>query len=383
MPLPQSKLPDVGTTIFTVMSQKAEQYGALNLAQGFPDFPLPPALAEALARSRGGRPQPVRTDGGVATTARMYRADLERHFGCRADPLAEVTVVPGATEAIFCAIMASVRAGDEVILFDPSYDSYEPSVRLAGARAVRIPLAQPDFTIDWQRVEAAIGPRTRLVVINSPHNPSGSVLAREDLDRLGELAERHDLLVLSDEVYAHLVYDGAPHHSVLAHPLLAPRSFAVFSFGKTYHVTGWKTGYCVAPAPLTTELRRVHQFVTFAAVTPIQHALADFMQSDTAARGCAAGVLPGATRPVLQGARGFALEAGCRRQAPISSCSTTPHQRCDDLAHGRASSSAGTVSRRSRFRCSTSSHRARGLLRFCFAKQEQTLLQAAEVLCTI
>ena len=377
-----SRLPDVGTTIFTVMSQKAEQYGALNLAQGFPDFPLPPALAEALARSVAAGHNQYAPMAGLPRLRECIAADLERHFGCRADPLAEVTVVPGATEAIFCAIMASVRAGDEVILFDPSYDSYEPSVRLAGARAVRIPLAQPDFTIDWQRVEAAIGPRTRLVVINSPHNPSGSVLAREDLDHLGELAERHDLLVLSDEVYAHLVYDGTPHHSVLAHPLLAPRSFAVFSFGKTYHVTGWKTGYCVAPAPLTTELRRVHQFVAFAAITPIQHALADFMQSEPQH----VAALPAfyqARRDLfckaLAGSRWKLVPSAgtCFQLLDYAAISGADDLSMAELLVSRHGIAAIPVS------VFYAQPPARGLLRFCFAKQEQTLLQAAEVLCTI
>ncbi|HND14027.1 MAG TPA: methionine aminotransferase [Pseudomonadales bacterium] len=377
-----SRLPDVGTTIFTVMSQKAEQYGALNLSQGFPDFPLPPALAEALARSVAAGHNQYAPMAGLPRLRECIAADLEQHFGCRADPLAEVTVVPGATEAIFCAIMASVRAGDEVILFDPSYDSYEPSVRLAGARAVRIPLAQPDFTIDWQRVEAAIGPRTRLVVINSPHNPSGSVLARKDLDRLGELAEQHDLLVLSDEVYAHLVYDGARHHSVLAHPLLAPRSFAVFSFGKTYHVTGWKTGYCVAPAPLTTELRRVHQFVTFTAVTPIQHALADFMQSDPQH----VAALPA----FYQARRDLFCQALAGSRWKLAPSAGTYFQLLDYAAISDVDDlgmAERLVSRHGIAAIPVSvfyeQPPARGLLRFCFAKQEQTLLRAAEVLCTI
>ncbi|MCG3169396.1 MAG: Methionine aminotransferase [Pseudomonadales bacterium] len=377
-----SRLPDVGTTIFTVMTQKAEQYGALNLAQGFPDFPLPQGLAEALARHVEAGHNQYAPMAGLPRLRECVAVDLERHFGCRVDPLTEVTVVPGATEAIFCAIMASVGPGDEVILFDPSYDSYEPSVRLAGARAVRIALSQPDFTIDWQRVQEAIGPRTRLVVINSPHNPSGSVLSRADLDRLGELAERHGFLVLSDEVYAHLVYDGTRHHSVLAHPVLAPRSFAVFSFGKTYHATGWKTGYCVAPPELSTELRRVHQFVTFTGVTPIQHALADFMQSDPA-HVDALGAFYQARRDLfcaaLAGSRWrLRPSAGTYFQlldyAEISDA--------DDIAmaeelvsrHGIAAIPVSVFHE---------TPPARGLLRFCFAKQEHTLLRAAEVLCAI
>jgi len=277
-PIVRSKLPDVGTTIFTVMSARAAEVGAINLSQGFPDFAVPEALREALARHVHAGQNQYAPMAGVLALREQVAASVLRHHGRRVDPVDEVTVVPGATEAIFCAIMASVMPGDEVILFDPAYDSYEPSVRMAGGRAVRIPLQPPAFRIDWQRVKEALGPRTRLIVINTPHNPTGSMLDAADLDALEELLSHSDALLLSDEVYEHLVYDGRRHLSVLSRPALAERAFAVFSFGKTFHATGWKTGYCVAPPALTTEFRRVHQFVTFVAVTPIQHALADFMR---------------------------------------------------------------------------------------------------------
>jgi methionine aminotransferase len=277
-PIVRSKLPDVGTTIFTVMSARAAEVGAINLSQGFPDFAVPEALREALARHVDAGQNQYAPMAGVLALREQVAASVLRHHGRRVDPVDEVTVVPGATEAIFCAIMASVMPGDEVILFDPAYDSYEPSVRMAGGSAVRIPLQPPAFRIDWQRVKEALGPRTRLIVINTPHNPTGSMLDAADLDALEELLSHSDALLLSDEVYEHLVYDGRRHLSVLSRPALAERAFAVFSFGKTFHATGWKTGYCVAPPALTTEFRRVHQFVTFVAVTPIQHALADFMR---------------------------------------------------------------------------------------------------------
>jgi methionine aminotransferase len=276
-PIVRSKLPDVGTTIFTVMSARAAEVGAINLSQGFPDFAVPEALRQALARHVDAGQNQYAPMAGVLALREQVAASVLRHHGRRVDPVDEVTVVPGATEAIFCAIMASVMPGDEVILFDPAYDSYEPSVRMAGGRAVRIPLQPPAFRIDWQRVKEALGPRTCLIVINTPHNPTGSMLDAADLDALEELLSHSDALLLSDEVYEHLVYDGRRHLSVLSRPALAERAFAVFSFGKTFHATGWKTGYCVAPPALTTEFRRVHQFVTFVAVTPIQHALADFM----------------------------------------------------------------------------------------------------------
>jgi methionine aminotransferase len=194
-----------------------------------------------------------------------------------ADPVAEITVTSGATEAIFDAIQAVVRRDDEVIVFDPCYDSYEPSITLAGGRTIHLPLTQPDFAVDWERLRAALNDRTRLVIVNSPHNPSGALLGRADFDRLAELLRPYDCYLLSDEVYEHVVFDGARHATALAQPELKERCFAVFSFGKTYHATGWKLGYCVAPPALTAELRRVHQYVTFASTSPLQQALAEYM----------------------------------------------------------------------------------------------------------
>mgnify|MGYP001767803450 FL=1 len=378
----ESKLPDVGTTIFTVMSRKAEQYAAINLSQGFPDFALPAGLGEALARHVAAGRNQYAPMAGVAALREQIALKVARSYGCRVDPEAEVTVVPGATEAIFCAIMATVRPGDEAILFDPSYDSYEPAVRLAGGRALRIPLLPPGFAIDWQRVADTITPRTRLVVINSPHNPTGSVLAAADLDRLEELVQRHGLLVLSDEVYEHLVFDAGAHRSVLARPALAGRAFAVFSFGKTYHATGWKTGYCVAPPALTREFRRVHQFVTFVAVTPIQHALADFM--------AAAPEHVDGLPAFYQAKRDLfcRLLAGSRWRARPSAgtyfqlLDYSGISDADDVTMAEELVSRHGVAA---IPVSVFYERPPGLrlLRFCFAKQDDTLARAAEVLCRI
>jgi len=272
-----SKLPHVGTTIFTVMSQMAHDFGAINLSQGYPDYDGPPALIERLQHYAGhGFNQYAPLAGVPALRAEIARK-VERCYGLTIDMATDVTVTPGATEAIYCAVTAVVRAGDEVIMFDPVYDCYDPAVRLAGGVPVHLTLAAPDYRIDWDAVGRAVTSRTRMIMVNSPHNPTGSVLDDTDLAALADLAEAHDLIVVADEVYEHLVFDGRRHASVLREPRLARRSFAVFSFGKTYHVTGWKTGYCVAPAALTTELRRVHQFVAFVANTPVQFALADFM----------------------------------------------------------------------------------------------------------
>ncbi len=272
-----SKLPNVGTTIFTLMSQLAEQHGAVNLSQGFPDFSPPAALCELVERCLRGRYHQYALMPGSIALRTAIAAKLAALYGVTADPVKEITVTSGATEAIFDAIQAVVRRDDEVVVFDPCYDSYEPSITLAGGRTVHLPLAQPDFAIDWDRLQSALSDRTRLVIVNSPHNPSGALLTRQDLDRLAELLRPYDCYLLSDEVYEHVVFDGARHATALAQPELKQRCFAVFSFGKTYHATGWKLGYCVAPPELSAELRRVHQYVTFASTSPLQQALAEYM----------------------------------------------------------------------------------------------------------
>jgi methionine aminotransferase len=272
-----SKLPKVGTTIFTVMSQLAEQHRAVNLSQGFPDFQPPAGLLERVEHYVRERCHQYAPMPGASALRTAIAAKLQNLYGVRADPATDITVTSGATEAIFCAIQALVRTGDEVIVLDPCYDSYEPSITLAGGRTVHVPLALPGFMMDWERLGSSLSARTRLVILNSPHNPSGALLTRADFDRLADLLRPYDCYVLSDEVYEHVVFDGRAHATVLAQPELAARAFAVFSFGKTYHATGWKLGYAVAPAFLTAELRRVHQYVQFASTTPLQLALADFM----------------------------------------------------------------------------------------------------------
>ena len=272
-----SKLPEVGTTIFTVVSRRARELNALNLGQGYPDYPIDPRLTELVtAAMRAGHNQYAPMEGLLALRERIAEK-LSRTYALRADPETQITVTLGATEAIFSAILAVVGAGDEVLAFDPAYDSYEPAVRLAGGRCIRIPLTQPGFRYDWERVRTLLSERTRLVLFNSPHNPACTVATRADLDELGALLRGRDTLVLSDEVYEHMVFDGGHHHSVLTHPELAARSFAVFSFGKTLHATGLRIGYCIAPPELTRELRKVHQFNTFSIAHPAQHAIAAYL----------------------------------------------------------------------------------------------------------
>ncbi len=275
----RSKLPDTGTTIFTVMSKMAQDFNAINLSQGFPDFDCPEALRERVAFHLNNRRNQYAPMTGVPELREQIATKVQALYGRAVSVDQEVTVTAGATEALFDAIQAVVHPGDEVLLFDPAYDAYAPSVTLAGGTAVRIPMTVPDYRIDWDQARQAITPRTRLIVVNSPHNPAGSVFGRDDLDQLASLTRgRDDLFILSDEVYEHMVFDGQRHHSVLTHDELWPRSFAVFSFGKTYHATGWKMACCVAPASLSVEFRKVHQFVTFTTNSFLQYAIADFMR---------------------------------------------------------------------------------------------------------
>jgi methionine transaminase len=270
----QTKLPNVGTTIFTVMSQLAMDHGAVNLGQGFPDFAVPDFLVDELAKAvREGKNQ-YAPMSGVPALRQAIAAKTERCYGRPVNADTEVTVTSGASEAIFDAVLATVRAGEEVIVLDPCYDCYEPAIDLAGARAVHVSLDPVDFSVDWQKVRDAISPRTRMIFINTPHNPSGAMLSADDLHTLAGILRGTDILVLSDEVYEHIVFDGRRHESVLRYPELAERSFVVSSFGKTYHCTGWKIGYCIAPPALTAELRKVHQYNTFCSFAPVQWAFA-------------------------------------------------------------------------------------------------------------
>ncbi len=274
----QSKLPDVGTTIFTVMSRRALEEGALNIGQGFPDYAIDPRLAQSLIDAVAqGRNQYAPMEG-VPELREQIALKVRRSYAVEVDPHAEITVTCGATEALFDAVQAVIGQGDEAIIFDPAYDAYEPAVRLAGGRSIRIPLAPPAFRFDWDRVRRNMSDRCRLVIVNSPQNPSCSALERGDLDALSALIRDRPITILSDEVYENVLYDGRRHASVLAHPELRERSFAVFSFGKTLHATGWRVGYCVAPPALTQELRRVHQFNTFSIANPLQQGIARYLE---------------------------------------------------------------------------------------------------------
>jgi methionine aminotransferase len=272
-----SKLPRVGTTIFTIMSRRAAELGAINLGQGFPDYEMDPRLAELIYEGMRAGHNQYAPMPGLAALREVIAARLQARYGAGFDAEREITVTLGATEAIFSAVQALVGPGDEAIVFDPAYDSYEPAIELAGARCVHVPLEPPRFRYDWQRIAAACNARTRLIIINSPHNPGCSCVSAEDVAALAELALRFDLAVICDEVYEYIVFDGRRHHSVLAHPQLRERSVAVYSFGKTLHATGLRVGYAVAPPSLTSELRKVHQFNTFTIATALQWGIARYL----------------------------------------------------------------------------------------------------------
>ena len=274
----RSKLPEVGTTVFTVMSRRAAETGAINLGQGYPDYPIDPRLTELVTQAMTQGHNQYAPMAGLPALREQIARKLQRCYAVEVDPETEITLTAGATEALYSSIQALVGAGDEAIIFDPAYDSYEPAVRLAGARCVHLPLSPPLFRPDWEQLRAAITSHTRLIIINSPHNPACSCLSQADLDELATVLRGSECLVLADEVYEHMVFDGASHATVLSHSELRARSVAVYSFGKTLHATGLRIGYAVAPPALSAELRKVHQFNTFTIATAPQHALAEYLR---------------------------------------------------------------------------------------------------------
>lgn len=384
MLLPETKLPRVGTTVFTTMSQLAVEHGALNLGQGFPDFDGPQRLRDALTAAMNTGLNQYAPMIGVPALREQVAAKVARHYDRVVDPDAEVTIVSGATEAIFAAIAAVVRAGDEVIVLDPCYDSYEPAIELNNARAVHVPLIDGEFGVDWSKVGEAISARTRMIVVNSPHNPCGAVLGRDDLDALAALVRDTGIFILSDEVYEHIVFDGLEHQSLSRHPELAARSFIVSSFGKTYHCTGWKVGYCVAPPQLTVEFRKVHQYLTFSTFAPAQFALADMLEHDPQY----AIDLPAfyqarrdRFRTLLAGSRLRLLPVAGAYFQLVDYSAIAPQQ--DDMEFCRwlvREAGVAAIPLSVFYRDPPAGQR---LIRFCFAKSDAILEQAAERLCRL
>lgn len=274
----QSKLPNVGTTIFTVMSALATEHNAINLGQGFPDYPMDEALTDLVSKAmQDGYNQYAPMSGHLALREAIAQK-VQRLYGTTIHPDTEITITPGGTYAIYSAITAAIGPGDEVIVFEPAYDSYIPNIEINGGKVVRIPLQFPDYSIDWDAVRKAISPRTKMILLNSPHNPTGAVLSETDIAQLRSTVAGTNILIMSDEVYEHLIFDGRQHQSMLRYPDLYERSFVSFSFGKVYNCTGWKLGYCIAPPAFTKEFRKVHQFNCFSCHSPVQVALAQYLQ---------------------------------------------------------------------------------------------------------
>jgi methionine aminotransferase len=376
-----SKLPGIGTTIFTVMSRLAAEHGAINLSQGFPDFDCAPRLRELVTRYLNAGLNQYPPMAGVMRLRERIAEKVETLYGARYDPEDEVTVVPGATYGIFTAVATLVRPGDEVILFEPAYDSYAPAVLVQGGVPVYVQLRYPDYSIDWEEVRKAITPRTRMMIVNTPNNPTASVLSGEDMRTLESVLRGTDVVVVSDEVYEHIVFNGHLHQSVARFPGLAERSFVVSSFGKTYHVTGWKMGYVLAPRELAAEFRKVHQFNVFVANGPIQHALADYMEDRDAYLSLAA---------FYQKKRDlFLAGVAASRFTPLPTRGTFFQNLAYDAVSEepdvelavRLTKERGIASIPiSAFYREPPPHR---VLRFCFAKSDETLARGAEILCKI
>jgi methionine aminotransferase len=379
----QSKLPGVGTTIFTVMSRLAAEEGALNLSQGFPDFDGPPELLERVQYylTHGYNQYPPMA--GVPRLREAIATKVQSLYGHRADPEQEITVTSGATEAIFCAIASVVHPGDEVIVFDPAYDSYEPAITLQGGITRHVPMTAA-FGIDWDRVADTINARTRLIVTNSPHNPSGSIWSTADIEALRRLVERHDVLVLADEVYEHIVFDGQDHLSLCRYPDLMARSMVVSSFGKTYHTTGWKVGYCIAPPVLAREFRYVHQFVTFTTNTFVQYGIADFLEARPEHH-LGLGTFYQAKRDLfcnLLGRSRFTVTPSGGTYFQLLGYDRFSDENDRDLAVRLTRDAKIASIPVSVFYADPSQLRGR-YLRFCFCKDDATLAAAAEILCAL
>jgi methionine transaminase len=278
----QSKLPNVGTTIFAVMSRLATEHNAINLGQGFPDFPMSNELTGLVNEAMKNNFNQYSPMPGWLPLREAIAEKIEYLYGAKINPDTEITITPGGTYVIYSAFTAILQPGDEVVVFEPAYDSYIPNIEINGAKAVTINLVYPDYHIDWMAVQKAITPKTKAIIINSPHNPTGSVIGEEDIKQLRKIVEGTNIFIISDEVYEHLIFDNIPHQSILRYPDLLQRSFVCFSFGKTYNCTGWKLGYCIAPEPLTKEFRKVHQFNCFSCHTPSQVALAQFLKNKEA-----------------------------------------------------------------------------------------------------
>jgi len=376
-----SKLPNTGTSIFAVMTQLAREHDAINLSQGFPDFEVSPVLIELVAKHMRAGHNQYAPMSGVPALREAIAIKTQELYGAEYHPETEITVTAGATQAIFAAISAFVRDDDEVIVFEPAYDSYIPAIKLNGGTPITCKLKPPGFSIDWEEVRRLVCNRTKMIIINSPHNPSGSILQKEDLMELEKIVKNTGIMILSDEVYEHIIFDGQVHESVCRYPALAERSLVTCSFGKTFHATGWKTGYCVAPANLMKEFRKTHQFIVFCSNTPVQHAIAEFLQDPGHYRGL--GPFFQEKRDyflkALEGSRFSHTPAGGTYFQLLSYEAISDMEEMDFARWLVKEHKVAGVPTSSFYNKPNNNH----LLRFCFAKSEKTLQQAADILCKI
>ncbi len=374
MQLPQ-KHSATGTTIFTVMSALAQQYNAINLSQGFPDFHIDERLSQALGDAAANGYNQYAPMAGLPQLRQAIAASFARRYGVQVDPDSEITVTPGATYAIYTAFTAILSPGDEVIVIEPAYDSYIPNIEMNGARAVVVPLLSPGFGVDWQAVQDAITTRTKAIIINTPHNPTGAIWSRADWDQLAAIVRHTDIIILADEVYEQLVYDGERHYTVLEHEELRARSFALYSFGKVYNNTGWKMGYCIAPPVFTQAFRRIHQFLCFTVNTPAQYALAQHLSNDSAPihelmqrkRDYFLGLLADTQFTVHEPARGSYFQVASYER--ISNLPDKEFAEWLTREHGVATIPVSAF---------YSNGKEDKLIRFCFAKKEETLAASVE-----
>ena len=376
-----SKLPDVGVSIFAVMTRLANEHGAINLSQGFPDFDCAPELVDAVARAMRAGHNQYAPMPGVLSLREAIANKVHVCYGPTYDPQTEVQIVSGATAGLYAALTAFVEPGDEVILFEPCYDSYVPVIRLSGGVPVFVSLRYPDYRVDWDEVKRALSPRTKVILVNTPHNPTGRMWSADDMRQLAALVDGTDILLIGDEVYEHIIFDDRRHESLLRYPELRSRACVISSFGKTFHTTGWKVGYCVAPQPILAEVQRVHQFMTFTVHTPSQFAFAEFVSRDPRASELA--VFYQQKRDVflqlIEGSR-FVPLACDGTYFQLLDYSAIATDKDSDMAmrlikeHGVAS-----------IPCSAFLYKDGGgpVLRFCFAKREETLRAAAERLVKI
>ncbi|TND10275.1 MAG: methionine aminotransferase [Bacteroidetes bacterium] len=376
-----SKLPRAGTTIFSVMSKMAAEHKAINLSQGFPDFECPADLVEQVNQAMQAGHNQYAPMPGLMLLRERIAEKTEELYGAKYDPETEITVTAGATQAIYTAIAATIREGDEVIIFEPAYDCYEPAIELNGGKTIYMQLQAPDYSINWDAVKKVVNHHTRMIIINTPHNPTGAVMTAADMEKLDKLTRNTDILILSDEVYEHILFDERRHESAARYPRLADRSFIVSSFGKTYHTTGWKIGYCVAPKNLMAEFRKVHQFLVFACNTPMQYGLAEYLKKKKHYQSLGSFYQKKRDKFVklLKGSH-FALDPCAGTYFQLLRYNNISKEKDTDYAvrlikeHGVASIPISVFYHKPVFD---------GVLRFCFAKKDETLERAAEILCKV